>query len=297
MDPRQRPIQGKDISLWNDDNSTPQMFDFDTAVDRGIRFFGIKISQSNYLDPDFLMNWHNCKLRRFKRMGYHFLSWDTPIREQADTFVSALKNDPGEIYPVADYEMVTGINNISNPCDKLWEFIVRVEDKLNREVMIYTSNGYWKSYGSKDHKFNKKLWIAYYNYNVSEPPLPEPFDQWLFWQYGLGKGTGIYYGAESLDLDEDTFNGDDTLFKQFFGEELPQKFQPQPPAEEGTYEVIANILNIRSGPGINYPIIGKLSKGNLVKPLDFQGKDIWIKTDKGYVCMSYNGNRYLRKLE
>lgn len=285
-------IQGKDISLWQDDNSTPQMFNFDTAVTKGVRFFGIKVSQGDYLDPDYTMNWHNCKLRKFKRMGYHFISWNVDIVTQANTFISVLKNDPGEIYPVADFEMRTGVPSASIASEKLWEFITRVEDGLGREVMIYTSPSYWKEFGSKNIKFNKKLWIA--NYGVLFPTVPEPFEDWLFWQYGEGKGTGLEFGAESLDLDQDVFNGDEAKFKQMFGSEMPQVYIP-PVIElpEFAHRVLVQNLNIRTGPGTNYPSVGKLNVGEILEPLEINGANAWIKTNRGYVCVTLNGTRYL----
>lgn len=282
-------IEGKDISIWQDDNSTPQMFNFDTAVQKGVRFFGIKVSQANWLDQDFVMNWANCKLRKFKRMGYHFLSWDIPIVDQANVFISALRNDPGEIYPVVDFEMRTGAPSATVASEKLWEFISRVESGLARQMMIYTSPSYWREFGSTNIKFNKPLWIA--NYNVSYPTIPEPFSSWLFWQYGLGKGTGLSFGAESLDLDQDVFNGDEAKYTSMFGSELPQVYTPS--AKALVYSVNVTTLNVRSGPGTNYPVVTTLSKGTLVYPQEIDGSSAWVKTDKGWVCVTLSGSRYL----
>ncbi len=50
---------GIDVSLWQDNNSTPQMVDFAKAKSAGASFVFIKASQGLYLDPDFVMNWQN----------------------------------------------------------------------------------------------------------------------------------------------------------------------------------------------------------------------------------------------
>ena len=50
---------GVDISVWQDLNSTPQMYDpWKTRKQNGV-FVGIKASQANWIDPDFIMNWNN----------------------------------------------------------------------------------------------------------------------------------------------------------------------------------------------------------------------------------------------
>jgi len=66
---------GIDVSKWQDDNSTPQMFDPVRAKQRGASFVGIKVSQAGWADPDYAQNWANCR-RWLYRMPYHFMTWD-----------------------------------------------------------------------------------------------------------------------------------------------------------------------------------------------------------------------------
>jgi hypothetical protein len=51
-----------------------------------------------------------------------------------------------------------------------------------------------------------------------------------------------------------------------------------------------SVLNIRSGPGTLYPIIGKLSGGDEVEVFAIDGAEIWLHTPKGYIAMRYNGD-------
>jgi hypothetical protein len=51
-----------------------------------------------------------------------------------------------------------------------------------------------------------------------------------------------------------------------------------------------NVLNVRSGPGTLYPIIGKMSGGDEVEVLSIDGKEIWLQTPKGYIAMRYDGD-------
>ena len=69
-------IEGNDISLWQDDNSTPQRVNFEQMRKRS-RFVFIKASQSTYIDPDYIYNWDNAIRAGMPRAAYHFLTWAT----------------------------------------------------------------------------------------------------------------------------------------------------------------------------------------------------------------------------
>ena len=83
---------GVDISVWQDQNSTPQMYDPNKTRAKGGSFVGIKATQANWVDPDFIMNWNNCKGKLYE-MPYHFLTWDVPASRQAEVFWSVLEKN------------------------------------------------------------------------------------------------------------------------------------------------------------------------------------------------------------
>lgn len=62
---------------------------------------------------------------------------------------------------------------------------------------------------------------------------------------------------------------------------------PDPPSLAGDYRMVKvnTSLRIRSGPGTQYEVIGKLANGALIKALDTQGR--WVKIDKGWVSSGY----------
>ena len=49
-------IEGIDVSVWQDDNSTPQKMDFSKAKAAGARFVFIKACERGFIDPDFIYN-------------------------------------------------------------------------------------------------------------------------------------------------------------------------------------------------------------------------------------------------
>ncbi len=56
------------------------------------------------MDEDFFYNWKNAKDAGIPRGGYHFLRWDISGLLQARIFCDLLKDDPGELPPVCDFE-------------------------------------------------------------------------------------------------------------------------------------------------------------------------------------------------
>lgn len=238
-------LLGLDISLWQDDNSTAQMMDFVKAKHAGANFVFIKASERGGVDPDFTMNWKNAKTAGLPRGAYHFLRWDLSGLMQARIFCAYLKDDPGELPPVADFEAPA--KNGINPSNAiLSEFLEAVESETGKTPMIYTSPGFWNSWGkNKAGSFDAKwayypLWIAHYT-SAQNPMAIEPWKSagktWTFWQYGV-KETGFQFGAESKLLDMDYFNGDIIDFQKLLGEDvLDPDEQDEPDTSDPNHEV------------------------------------------------------------
>lgn len=217
-------IKGIDVSHWQDDKSTPQKMDFAKAKAQGAEFVFIKVSERGGIDRDFEYNWASAKAAGLLRGGYHFLRWDLSGTMQARIFCDIMKDDPGELPPVADFEAPPKFSNSTTishyPSNSLLEqFLIEVETLAKRKPMIYTSPGYWKVHGrNKITKvFEQKwkyypLWIAHY-FKTYTPGVTKPMtiypwgeDTWLFWQHSAN-GDGIAHGAESKNLDLNWFNG------------------------------------------------------------------------------------------
>ncbi|MDP2965977.1 MAG: GH25 family lysozyme [Pelolinea sp.] len=230
-------ISGIDVSHWQNDKSTPQKMNFTKAKAAGAKFVFIKVSERGGMDEDFIYNWKTAKAAYIPRGGYHFLRWDISALLQARIFCELLKDDPGELPPVADFE--APIKDGKYPSNALLAaFLEAVESILGKRPMIYTSPGFWNSYGKNKitGRFDASwsyypLWIAHYT-TAAAPQVPEPWKSaalinaeglalsnaegskhseapsrgWLFWQY-TPVGDGLKFGAESKGLDMNWFNG------------------------------------------------------------------------------------------
>ena len=246
-------VTGIDISHWQDDKSTPQKMDFKKAVANGAKYVFIKVSERGSIDPDFEYNWQAAKEAGLLRGGYHFLRWDLSGLIQAGIFSELLRDDPGELPPVADFE-APRLGSLYPSNALLLQFLETVESKLNRRPMIYTSPGYWDIHGrNKVTKlFDDKwayypLWIANYKNEVipgiTQPTEIEPWKRlgktWTFWQY-TANGNGPAYGAESGSIDLNYFNGTEKELADFaYDNPTP------PPAQPGNR--LGQIRRVRAG--------------------------------------------------
>ena len=227
-------IPGIDVSHWQDDKSTPQKMNFKKAVAAGAWFVFIKVSERGAIDKDFEFNWAAAKDAGLLRGGYHFLRWNLSGLTQARIFCDIMKEDPGELPPIADFE-APRYGNFYPSNSLLDQFLVEVESITNRKPMIYTSPGYWNTNGKikGTSKFDARwlyypLWIAHYT-SAPKPPVPKPWDDWLFWQYSA-KGNGPKYGAESKSIDLNWFNGDQADLFALAGQgEIDSPDQPNSP--------------------------------------------------------------------
>jgi lysozyme len=283
---------GNDISRWQDDISTAQHVDFAKMWAAGSRFVFIKVSQSTWADRDFVLNWENARSMQ-RRGGYHFLSWDALPVDQARFFCGLLRQDPGELPPVLDYENRTNAPSREKAIARARIFVQECEQLLGRKMIVYTSPSYWREFGDADPFWElRKLWIAHYG--VEKPTVPAPWIKWTFWQYGEGKGLGLIHGAESLDIDMDWYNGSlEEMDAEFNLSTHP--VEPIPPQSHELRFVNRSMMNIRTGPGITFSICGQMPANSTLIPLDVDGSDTWIQTDRGWICKTRNGIDYLEK--
>lgn len=278
-------VSGPDVSRWQDDNSTAQRIDFTRMLDQKAGFVGIKVSQSTWLDEDYIYNWDAAKRAGMPRMGYHFLDWNASGKAQARAHFGAIQKDPPELMSVADYEKRTDNPGRLKSLDTLWDYLAELDRLLDlldncRPIQsIYTSPGFWKEFGSPDPFWAAyRLWLA--NYGVLSPSVPAPWTKWTFWQWGT-PAWGLDYGAESKDIDMNYFHGDAAAFRALFGIDpagvVSDPNQPQPAPTR--LKVAVKALNMRDQAGNGQRIGAQLFGPTQVEVLERQqiGTNTWAK--------------------
>lgn len=207
-------VQGVDISVWDDDNSTATMFDPMKARVQGAQFVFVKASEGLFTDPDYIANWGRCRGKLY-RGAYHYFRWNADPVAQARFFAGILQADPGELPAVVDYESRVGVPDRVSAISRLEQFVGEFESMTGRQLMIYTGVSFWREFGSTAaHWAARPLWIA--NYGVIVPTVPAPWSTWTFWQY-TANGDGLAYGSEAKSIDLNWYQGSLAQMQARFG--------------------------------------------------------------------------------
>lgn len=210
-------IFGMDSSRWEDIPETPVVPNFEIAYQKGCKFNYLKATQGLWVDRSYRQDWANCRKTPMKLGAYHFLQWDIDPVKQADFFYNTIKNDPGELPPVVDFEWWSTIP--SNAFDILYRFLERLKQLMpGKKLAIYTAYGFWMQYGKKDAYWKQYLiWLARYENTppIGPTQIPAPWIEYYMWQY-TGHGDGTYFGMESKDVDLDYANP--KIFNELVGE-------------------------------------------------------------------------------
>jgi lysozyme len=289
-------VQGTDVSIWQDDISTPQHIDFTKMIDSGAKFTFIKASQATYLDRDYAINSENARLAGIPRGFYHYVDWTKPMLDQARFFAGVLHNDPGELPAVLDCEQQSGA-----PIDSANQFKIFCEEFLRitgKRVMIYTSYGYWGEHGSVNPYWRDyKLWVANYT-SAPQPAFPKPWNSWTFWQY-TSQGDGPYWGAEEKYIDLNWYKGTEQEFNVEFNIQSGSPIPPIPPVETKYLDglVIATAgVNVRTGPGTSYPVVRVAPYNAPLKIINtYAPQTNWVQLDdKNWAAMTYNTEKIIK---
>lgn len=221
------PVQGPDLSIWDDDNSTAVQYNFQKTVAAGAPFVIVKSSQSTWMDQDLLYNWSSARNFSLLRGAYHYMTYDAAAISQADYMWSLLRNDPGELDLVIDYECRTNNPGRATSLNYLKTFGERLIAITGNIPMIYTSPGFWAEFGSSDLYWQKyKLWLANYTTidpatgQLKPPTIPAPWRQWLFWQF-TDKADGLKYGSEAKEIDMNYWYGSLEQLYAYAGKQPP----------------------------------------------------------------------------
>ena len=182
------PLQGIDVSHYQGS------IDWQQVVQAGIQFVFVKATQGiTYVDPQFQTNWQGAKAAGLPRGAYHFFEPDDDPGLQFQNFLAALGDDPGELPPVLDVE---AHGDAAQILAGVQTWIALAEAALGRQVILYTSPGYWKNLGAPGLP-GQPLWIA--EYGVSAPKVPDGWTDWTLWQHSQSGTVAGIQGAVDLD--------------------------------------------------------------------------------------------------
>ena len=193
---------GIDISLWQG------KFDWQKAVNQGVKFAFLKASQGLFIDPRFKENMASCPL--VYRGAYHFLD---PLRDgakQCQFFLDTV-GDSSTLIGALDVENIWQC--FDEAIAHAWEFVQEYKRLTNLWPILYTNNSIADHMQWKDGKYqfyfrnfiHCPLWIT--NYDKVDRPVTGPWLQEHLQQISDSADGKLYgsTGSKEIDIDKAIF--------------------------------------------------------------------------------------------
>lgn len=189
-------VIGVDISEYQAD------VDMQKLASQGISFVYMKATEgSSFEDSRFVQNWENAAACGMPAGAYHFFSFDSPGRMQAENFINRIGDLDGRLIPAVDVEFYADKReNQPDPAEvtaQLRDFLNALETAYHVKPMIYCPREIYEKYimGYFDEY---PRWIR----SVYYPASFEAGVSWVIWQYcDTGELEGYEGGEQYIDLD------------------------------------------------------------------------------------------------
>jgi GH25 family lysozyme M1 (1,4-beta-N-acetylmuramidase) len=231
---------GCDVSAWQNRPDTPKQVDFTKMKSNGASFCFLKATQGLSTDTQFLNYRKLANEANIPWGAYCFIRFNADPGAQARYMWELIKDDPGQLPIVADFEAYKQETPPATAANYLWGFVDTIERLSGRAPIIYSRALFIEQYIRKTSTAWRKypLWVAHYY--VSQTKMESllkrtPWDRWDFWQYS-DKADGLAYGVESLQVDVNYFHGTEAELHAKFIKTPP--IVPIPPVEPSTEEKI-----------------------------------------------------------
>lgn len=194
------PVRGVDVSAHQ------QEIDWKGLEDEGIAFAFIKATEgSDHVDENFEKNWDGAHGTDMKVGAYHFLSYDSPGRTQAENFIETVGRKWGMMPPVVDVEFYGEYTEVHPEKEKVYRVLdvvlEELEDYYGKRPIIYTNTHIYGDYISGRYD-DYPIWI-------SDHSIPDELSdgrEWLFCQYTFrAVSENVANGEKYVDMN--VFNG------------------------------------------------------------------------------------------
>ncbi len=197
------PVRGVDVSNYQGE------IDWQ-VLSEGLDFAYIKATEGSLFVVDrFAFNYKQAKQTHLRIGAYHFFSFDSPGRSQAENFIAQVEPYDRMLPPVVDVEFYGGHLESHKPAEEvvpeLTELLSTLEAHYGVKPVIYATGSAYRAY--IDGRFDDYgVWIR----NVYFTPDRD----WTFWQWsGTGRLPG--YSGEEKYIDLNVFNGTKEEFESY----------------------------------------------------------------------------------
>lgn len=195
-------IAGLDVSSYQEDIS------FEGLKEDGFQFVYIKATEgSSHVDPKFQEHWKGAHRAHLLRGAYHFLSFDTDGRTQAENFIETVPGawltEGSRLPPAVDIEMYGDYETVPPSKEEidavLQPLLEALEERYDKKPVLYTNPYIYETYLRETYA-DYPVWI-------SAPDL-EGSDgiDWTFCQFSF-EGSSEHVDDGVKDLDLNVFDG------------------------------------------------------------------------------------------
>lgn len=201
-------VKGIDVSSYQGE------IQWEVISNQNISFAFIKSTEgSSFVDENFDYNFEQAKNTSLDIGAYHFFSYDSDGKTQAENFISNVVPFEGMLPPVIDLEFYG--DKEQNPPDRakvekqLKIMLDLLEEHYGQKPIIYATEKSYQMYLLGDYS-EYDIWIR----NVITKPNLLDERQWTFWQYTNREKLDGYNGEEKY-IDVNVFNGDIEEYKLY----------------------------------------------------------------------------------
>lgn len=205
------PVRGVDVSYYQG------KIDWQILAQEDIDFAFIKATEgSSHVDIKFEENWEQSGKTGLKRGAYHFFSFESSGKAQAEHFISVVPKTAGDLAPVVDIEFYGdrfhNRPDVEKTRRELQSLLDTLEAHYGTAPVIYATESSYSAYvrGAFDRY---PLWIrnVYFSPNMGMP------GKWTFWQYDSEAKLQGYSGEEEY-IDLNVFYGSEKEWDKFLEE-------------------------------------------------------------------------------
>jgi lysozyme len=202
------PVKGVDVSSYQGE------IDWGQFEEQGIKFAFIKATEgSTFVDQYFEVNWKSASRTTLRIGAYHFFSFDSGGKTQAENFIKTLPVNKQGLPPVIDVEFYGDKEKnppVRSQVEKELQTMVEILEKhYGKKVILYTTQKVYDLY-IKNSFEQCDIWIRDV---FSKPSLPDK-RAWTFWQYTDREKLNGYNGKEKF-IDVNVFNGNEKEFEEY----------------------------------------------------------------------------------
>ena len=202
------PVRGVDVSHYQG------VIDWPVLAEQGISFAFIKATEgSSHVDASFAYNYEEARRTDLRVGAYHFFSFDSGGKTQAEHFIRTVEAFDGMLPPVIDLEFYGDkAQNPPEPADvqrELSLMLEQLEAHYGRKPVLYATKASYDLYLAGAYE-DYDIWIRDV---VSQPSLSDG-REWTFWQYTNRERLEGYQGEERF-IDMNVFRGSEEDFAAY----------------------------------------------------------------------------------